>query len=116
MRVFGGKGKAKKAWMAWPPPGAFPMQAYRDRYNRVLDETGWSIQTDLELAAAQVTITADGQAKPVTIKQLDPNYGVKRAISIVPQGWKAVAGTTYAVSVTGVAMPIDYEVELVDCK
>ena len=27
-----------------------------------------------------------------------------------------VAGTTYAVSISGVSMPISYEVQLVDCN
>jgi hypothetical protein len=116
MRVFGGQGKANKAWMAWPPPGAFPLQAYRDRYDRSMNETGWSVQSDLDLAAAQVAITSEGQAKPVTVEQLGHNYGTKDAIRIVPQGWAAVAGETYAVSVTGVSVPIDYEVQLIDCK
>ncbi|HEY6078591.1 MAG TPA: CAP domain-containing protein [Polyangiaceae bacterium] len=116
MRVFGGEGEANKAWLAWPPPGAFPVQAYRDRFNRQLDDTGWSIQSELDLAAAQVTITSNGQARPVTVTQLLKNYGAKNAISIIPQGWEAVAGTTYAVSVTGVSMPINYEVQLVDCE
>ena len=116
MRVFGGQGTANKPWMAWPPPGAFPMQAYRDRYNRDMDDTGWSIQTDMSLSSAQVTITSGGQAKPVKVTQLEPNYGAKNAISIIPMGWEATAGSTYAVSVTGVPTPIQYEVELVDCK
>jgi uncharacterized protein YkwD len=116
MRVFGGKGKADKAWMAWPPPGAFPLQAYKDRYNRVLDDTGWSIQSDLDLSDVQVTITSGGQAKPVTVTELEPNYGSKDAISIIPDGWKAAAGSTYSVSVTGAAMPISYDVQIVDCN
>lgn len=116
MRVFGGKGTAKKAWMAWPPPGAFPLQAYKDRYNRVLDDTGWSIQSDLDLSNVQVTITSGGQAKPVNVTQLLPNYGTKDAISIIPSGWKAAAGSTYSVSVTGAATPINYDVQIVDCK
>jgi uncharacterized protein YkwD len=116
MRVFGGKGKANKTWMAWPPPGAFPLQAYKDRYNRYLDDTGWSIQSDLDLSNAEVTITSGGEAKPVTVTELEPNYGSKESISIIPNGWKAAAGSTYSVSVTGAAMPINYDVEIVDCK
>jgi uncharacterized protein YkwD len=116
MRVFGGKGKANKAWMAWPPPGAFPIQAYKDRYNRVLDDTGWSIQSDLDLSSVQVTITTGAQAKPVEVTQLEPNYGTKDAISIIPSGWKATAGSTYSVSVTGAPMPINYDVQIVDCN
>jgi uncharacterized protein YkwD len=116
MRVFGGKGKGNKAWMAWPPPGAFPLQAYKDRYNRVLDDTGWSIQSELNLSGAQVTVTSGGQARPVTVTELDANYGSKEAISIIPNGWKAAAGSTYSVSVTGAEMPISYDVQIVDCN
>lgn len=115
MRVFDGKGQAKKAWTAWPPPGAFPIQAYRDRFNRTLDETGWSIQSDSDLSAAEVTITSGGQARPVTVSELQPNYGARDAISIIPSGWEASAGSSYSVNVTGVAMPIQYEVQLIDC-
>ena len=116
MRVFGGKGKANKAWMAWPPPGAFPLQAYKDRYNRVLDDTGWSIQSELNLSNVQVTVTSGGQTKPVTVTELEPNYGSKEAISIIPDGWKAAAGSTYSVSITGSEMPINYDVQIVDCQ
>ena len=116
MRVFGGKGKANKAWMAWPPPGAFPLQAYKDKYNRFLDDTGWSIQSDFDLSNAQVTITSGGETKPVTVTELEPNYGSKESISIIPDGWEAAAGSTYSVSVTGAAMPISYDVQIVDCE
>jgi hypothetical protein len=115
MHVFGGKGNANKPWMAWPPPGAFPMQAYRDRYNRTLDTSGWSIQAS-KLAGAQVTITSGGQNLPVTVKQLEHNYGANDAISIIPNGWKGAAGSTYSVSVSGLATPISYDVQLIDCK
>jgi hypothetical protein len=52
----------------------------------------------------------------VRVEQLDPNYATSDAISIVPDGWEAAPGSTYAVNVTGVAVPISYEVQLVDCK
>jgi uncharacterized protein YkwD len=117
MQNIGGTGKAGKAWMAWPPPGAFPMQAYTDVYKRSLDDTGWSIQAaKIDLSAAQVTVTSGGQAKPVKVEQLTGTYGQAKAIRIVLDGWKAAAGSTYAVSVTGTTTPIAYEFQLVDCK
>jgi uncharacterized protein YkwD len=121
MQNIGGTGKAGKAWMAWPPPGAFPMQAYVDAYRRSLDETGWSIQAStkgakIDLSAAQVTVTSAGQARPVKVEQLTGTYGQATAIRIVPDGWKAAAGSTYSVNVTGVTTPIAYEFQLVDCK
>jgi uncharacterized protein YkwD len=117
MQNIGGTGKAGKAWMAWPPPGPFPMQAYTDVYKRTLDSTGWSLQSkSIDLKAAQVTIMSGGQAKPVKVEQLTGNYGQSTAIRIVPDGWKAAAGASYAVSVTGTATPIAYEVQLIGCK
>jgi uncharacterized protein YkwD len=117
MQNIGGTGKAGKAWQAWPPPGPFPMQAYTDVYKRSLDDTGWSIQSkSIDLSAARVTIMSGGQAQPVTIEQLTGSYGNAKAIRIVPSGWKAAAGQSYAVSVTGTATPISYEIQLIDCK
>lgn len=117
MQNIGGTGTATKPWMAWPPPGAFPFQAYADTYQRSLDATGWSIQSkSIDLSAAQVTVMSDGAPKPVKVEQLTGNYGNNKAIRIVLDGWKAAAGATYAVKVTGTATPIAYEIQLVDCK
>lgn len=117
MQNIGGTGKAGKAWQAWPPPGPFPIQAYTDKYKRSLDETGWSIQAkSIDLSQAQVTVTSGGQARPVKVEQLTGNYGNNKAIRIVPDGWKAAAGSSYAVSVSGTATPIAYEFQVVDCK
>ncbi|HVY25447.1 MAG TPA: CAP domain-containing protein [Polyangiaceae bacterium] len=117
MQNIGGTGKAGKAWMAWPPPGPFPMQAYTDVYERSLDSTGWSIQSkSIDLSQAQVTVTSGGQSKAVKVEQLMGTYGQAKAIRIVLDGWKATAGQTYAVSVSGVATPISYEFQLIDCK
>ncbi len=52
----------------------------------------------------------------MTVEQLTGNYGNNKAIRIVPSGWKAAAGSTYAVSVSGVTTPISYEIQLIDCK
>jgi uncharacterized protein YkwD len=117
MQNIGGTGKASKAWMAWPPPGPFPVQAYRDAYGRTLDSTGWSIQSkNIDLSQAKVTVTAAGENKPVTVEQLTGSYGGAKAIRIVLGGWKAAPGVAYAVSVSGTATPIAYEFQLIDCK
>ena len=90
MQNIGATGKSAKAWQAWPPPGPVPMHAYVDAYQRSLDSTGWSIQSkNIDLAAAQVTVTSGGQARPVKVEQLTGNYGNNKAIRIVPDGWKA---------------------------
>jgi hypothetical protein len=52
----------------------------------------------------------------VKVEQLTGTYGQATAIRIVPDGWKAAAGSTYSVNVTGPATPIAYEFQLIDCK
>ena len=51
-----------------------------------------------------------------TVTQLGNGYGSTYAISMIPMGWKAAAGTTCSVQVTGTSMPISYEVSVVDCR
>lgn len=117
MQNIGGKGTATKPWTAWPSPGPFPMQAYVDAYKRSLDSTGWSVQSKgIDLSKAQVTVTAAGQNKPVTVEQLTGTYGSAKAIRIAPDGWKAEVGVSYSVTLTGTAAPIAYEFQLIDCK
>jgi len=72
----GTSGNAGRQWTAWPPPGYFPLQAASDNWNRTLDSTGWSVQSDtINLSGAVVTITLDGTAQPVTVTQLASGYG-----------------------------------------
>ena len=116
MQNIGGQGDAGKEWMAWPPPGPFPMEAYSIGYAD-MDGTGWSLQSeDIDLSGAAVTITAGGEPRPVQLYQLEGNYGGARAIRFVPNGWTAEAGTTYSVSVSGVDPPIAYEVQMIQCE
>jgi uncharacterized protein YkwD len=112
-----GKMKVGKPWMAWPSPGAIPLQALTAKYSGTVDTTGWSLQSDtINLASAAITVTVDGAAQPVTITQLMGGYGSKYALRFNPMGWKTAAGKTYAVAVTGITPPINYEVQIVDCK
>lgn len=116
MHNLRGRGDAQKPWMAWPPPGAFPLQATSLGRRTTLDETGWTVQSDdIDLGNASVTVTSDGMNLPVTVTQLDPNYGSRDAFRFNPDGWETEAGRTYAISVGGVATPIEYEVSVVDC-
>ena len=109
-----GSGRAGKPWMAWPAPGIIPFQAFGR--NAALDDTGWSVQSDdVNLANAVVTVTAAGADMPVTVTQLQGGYGSRYAIRFTPTGWDTTVGQTYAVSVTGIATPISYEVRVVDC-
>ncbi|HTQ02287.1 MAG TPA: hypothetical protein VMI54_00470 [Polyangiaceae bacterium] len=117
MQNLTGTGMAGKAWQAWPPPGAFPIQAVKPgRFGGSLDSTGWSIQSDkIKLDAATVTVTSGGSSLPVTLTMLPGGYGSNYALSIVPSGWQTTAGQTYSVSVAGTSTPISYDVNVVDC-
>jgi hypothetical protein len=116
MQNIGGEGDAGKEWMAWPPPGPFPMEAYSIGYAD-MDETGWSLQSeDIDLSDAEVTITAGGEPRPVQVYQLEGTYGGARAIRFVPMGWTAEADATYSVSVSGTSPPISYEVQMIECE
>ena len=78
--------------------------------------TGWSVQSDgINLANAQVTVTVDGAAQPVTVTQLDANYGSKYAIRFNPTGWTTQAGKTYSVAISNIPTAINYDVQIVDC-
>jgi len=115
MWTLTGTGKAGKPWMAWPAAGQIPLQAVSPRGTTV-DSTGWTVQSDsINLANAQVTVTVDGVAQPVTVTQLGGGYGSKYAIRFNPMGWTTAAGKTYAVAVTNIPTAINYSVQIVDC-
>lgn len=117
MHTLGGTGKAGKAWMAWPAPGTIPLQAMTPAKGPSVDTTGWSIQSEkIDLTNAVVKVTVGGADQPVKVTQLLQNYGAKYALDFIPQGWKTQAGKTYSVAVTGIATPINYDVQIVDCK
>ncbi len=116
MWVLGGATGDDAEWTAWPPPGDFPIQANADTWSS-MDDEGWSVQSDsIELAGARVVVTDDtGTDRPVTVWNLEPGYGASSAISIIPSGWGARAGTTYSVSVEAGGTEIAYDVRFVDC-
>ncbi len=87
---------------------------------RGADRTGWTLQTYAtadNLTNAVVTITDNGTTMPVTVSALGANYGSRYAIRWVPMGWVSQVGHSYAVNVTapGMAVPIDYTVDVVAC-
>jgi roadblock/LC7 domain-containing protein len=105
-----------KAWTAWPPDGQIPIQAMSGGFMSV-DQTGWSLQSDsIDFASAQVKVTVDGMDQAVTTTQLGGGYGSLFAMRFNPMGWTTAAGKTYHVAVSGTSMPIEYDVEVVDCK
>ncbi len=115
MWTLNGTGRAGKTWMAWPAAGIIPLQAV-SRSGTTTDSTGWTVQSDnINLAGAQVSVTVDGAAQPVTVTELGANYGSRYAIRFNPIGWTTQAGKTYAVSVTNIPTTITYTVQIVDC-
>lgn len=115
MWTLSGTGKAGKQWTAWPSPGVFPLQAFGPS-RQTIDSTGWTIQSDsINLANAQVAVTFNGTAQPVTVTQLQANYGSRYAIRFNPMGWTSAVGT-YHVAVTGISTPIEYDINVVSCN
>jgi hypothetical protein len=116
MQNIGGTGNAGKEWVAWPPPGAFPLQAYSNSWSSYSD-TGWSIQSeDIDLSGAQITVTSAGNQLAMDVSTLTGNYGSTNGLRLAPNGWDVEAGETYSVSVTGIASPISYDLQIVDCN
>jgi hypothetical protein len=115
-------------WVAYPPPGPFPIQATQDRWGRSIDQTGWTVQFDgLSLGQPQVTVTSFplgtsdslnnqmGEDCPVEVIDLAPNYGSSGAINLIPQGWTTQVNMEYVVRLEGQGDAIEYTVEVVDC-
>ena len=104
-----------KPWTAWPPPGQVPIQAMGGGFASV-DQTGWSLQSDsIDFQAAQIKVTSAGTDLAVGVTQLGGGYGSLFAMRFNPMGWTTAAGQTYHVAVSGTSMPIEYDVEVVDC-
>ncbi|HEX9622485.1 MAG TPA: hypothetical protein VF989_20215 [Polyangiaceae bacterium] len=116
MQNLNGDGNADKEWMAWPPPGFFPLQAYGGG-NTTLSDTGWSVQSeDIDVREAEITVSSAAGELAVDTEPLEGNYGFTDGIRIVPNAWDVEAGQTYAVSLSGLGTPIAYEFTLVDCE
>jgi uncharacterized protein YkwD len=117
--VLGGSGHAGKPWMAWPPVGPVPFEAFQvGGFGQTLDKTGWSVQSDsikLDTAEVAVTVTEGGTNKPVVVNVLGNGYGSSTAIRFVPSGWTTQAGHTYHVKVSGISTVIEYDVEVIAC-
>jgi hypothetical protein len=115
MWVIGGSGGGSNPWTAFPPPGPVPIALFSVSYAPI-DSTGWTIQSDsISFGSVQATVSDGGNSLPVNVVKLASGYGSSSAINLVPQGWKAQAGHTYQVTVTGASQPISYAVEVVSC-
>lgn len=115
LQALPGTQDARRTWVAWPPPGAFPLAAY-EFAGHSLSQTGWSIQSDsMDFGKAKVTVKSGDRTLDVDVVELEASAGSESALRIVPNGWSVHAGESYAVHVTGVRPKIDYEFELVDC-
>lgn len=112
-----GTGNAGKEWVAWPPPGVFPIEAYAPGGNRDLGDTGWSVQSErINFNGVQATVTSNGSPLEVEVSNLQGTYGGTRGIRIVPSGWDVEPGQSYAVSLTGITPEISYEFQIVACE
>ena len=110
----GGTGKAGVTWVAWPPPGPVPLQAFTATE---LDKAGWSLQSDtINLNAATATVMDGATSEPVTVSTNLGSYGAKYAMGITPNGWTSQAGHSYVVTIGGTSTPISYTVQVVDCS
>ena len=115
LHVFDDTGTSGAAFVAWPPPGRFPVQAATVSGTSI-DQTGWTVQSeDASLPGATVTVTAAGQDLPIAVVVLEGGYGSAYALSFIPQGWAMQAGTTYQVELSDLPAPIAYDIEAVDC-
>ncbi len=107
------KDAAERTWAAWPPAGPVPFDVFTEEK---LDDAGWTVQSsDQDLADANVTVTDDGELKPVTLTHLTPLLGSRSAIRFVPDGWKSEPGHAYSVRVQG-RTTIAFTVEPTTCS
>ena len=110
---YGGSGPE---FTAWPPPGYYPMGWHALSWTNT-DDTGWSIQSDsIKLGGGSVTVTENGQSRPVSVGSLSGGYGSQYAIKITPKGWSLKAGATYQVTVSGASKPVSYSFQTVKCS
>ncbi|MCC6215536.1 MAG: CAP domain-containing protein [Polyangiaceae bacterium] len=116
MLVGESDGTADPPYVAWPPPGRVPLQAF-DPIWEPLDSVGWSIQSEtLDLDRAEVVVREGDRELEVQVKKLAHDYGSWRALRVVPKGWSARGGASYVVSVSGLEQPIEYTVSVVACE
>lgn len=122
--VHDGNPGASYDYLAWPPPGAVPLEAfYVSNFGSGRDlglkDSAWSIQSetidfDDDVVA---TITDGGEDRPVRTYVLGRGSGTQYALGMQPMGWDVDPGHTYHVQVQGGSLPspIVYDVQVVGC-
>lgn len=104
---------ALPAWVAWPPPGPVPIDAFR---RTKVDRMGWTIQSSsLDLDGASVEVRVAGAERPVDVRPLERTMGSLTAIRFLPAGWSSEAEERYDVHVAKGNIVIDYTVEPIAC-
>ncbi|MCB9551768.1 MAG: hypothetical protein H6705_07775 [Myxococcales bacterium] len=116
VHVFDDRGDPDEpAFVAWPAPGAFPVDAAFTGFG------GWTVQSNVvNLTRAVVRVSVDGVALPVEARALAAPGAAGWAIAFVPGDGQLEAGRRYRVEVDGglrrgEPVAFDYTVEAVDC-
>ncbi len=115
MYVAGGVRRPEPQWVAWPSPGPFPVSANN------ANNTGWSIHSSrVNMGRGELTVSVDGEELPVIFRHLRAEGGAGHGVAFVPDGWAGEAGVTYHVVLEGaiaqgVPVPIEYDIEMIDC-
>lgn len=100
-------------WTAWPPPGTFPLPLMRYDQARTVDSEGWSIQSDaLDLSGAEAVITGPDGVLATSTEVLEPDFGSRSALRILPEGWRTGEGT-YTVEIP--ELELAWDVTFVRC-
>jgi len=105
-------------WIAWPPPGPFPIEAGswgRDDANTV----GWTFSAfSFSLEGATVTVwdVDHGGERPVDVTLLPANYGDPGTLLISPRGWPLQGGAEYRVTIDAPEQTVEYTVYATSCR
>ena len=104
---------ASRGWVAWPPPGPVPIDAF---HRTKVERTGWTLQSSsLDLDGADVAVHVGGEPRAIRVHPLERTMGSLTAIRFVPQGWSTEPEERYDVHVSKGDIVIDYTVEPVVC-
>jgi hypothetical protein len=99
---FGANASAPNG-IAWPPRGYVPLALFPTPFGG--EGQRWSFGLPgANFGAASVTMTVNGSPLPVAVlSRTDDGYGDNTIVWALPAGHVVAAGSTYAVSITGVS-------------